>query len=61
MLAGRGAWRLQGGGFAGTIQAFVPKDLLEQYRATLEGVFGKGSCYVLNVRNYGAIQVTQDL
>ena len=61
VLAGRGAWRLQGGGFAGTIQAFVPKDLLEQYRATLEGVFGKGSCYVLNVRNYGAIQVTQDL
>ena len=35
VLAGRGAWRLQGGGFAGTIQAFVPKDLLEQYRATL--------------------------
>lgn len=61
VLADRGAWRLQGGGFAGTIQAFVPKDLLEQYRATLEGVFGKGSCYVLNVRNYGAIQVTQDL
>lgn len=61
VLAGRGAWRLQGGGFAGTIQAFVPKDLLEQYRATLEGVFGKDSCYVLNVRNYGAIQVTQDL
>ena len=61
VLAGRGAWRLQGGGFAGTIQAFVPKALLEQYRATLEGVFGKGSCYVLNVRNYGAIQVTQDL
>lgn len=61
VLAGRGAWRLQGGGFAGTIQAFVPKDLLEQYRATLEGVFGKGSCYVLNVRNYGAIQVTQNL
>lgn len=61
VLAGRGAWRLQGGGFAGTIQAFVPKDLLEQYRAMLEGVFGKGSCYVLNVRNYGAIQVTQDL
>lgn len=61
VLEGRGAWRLQGGGFAGTIQAFVPKDLLEQYRATLERVFGEGSCYVLNVRNYGAIQVTQDL
>lgn len=61
VLAGRGAWRLQGGGFAGTIQAFVPKDLLEQYRSTLEGVFGEGSCYVLNVRNYGAVQVTQNL
>lgn len=57
VLEGRGAWRLQGGGFAGTIQAFVPDDLLEAYRATMDGVFGAGSCYVLSVRNYGAIKV----
>ena len=57
VLAGRGAWRLQGGGFAGTIQAFVPYDLLEEYKAQLEGVFGQGACYVLNIRNYGGVRV----
>ncbi len=61
LLTGRGAWRLQGGGFAGTIQAFVPHDLLEKYRDTMDGVFGKGACYVLNVRNYGAVAVTENL
>ena len=61
ILAGRGAWRLQGGGFAGTIQAFVPMDLLESYRAAIDGVFGDGSCYVLSVRNYGAVPVTEDM
>ncbi len=61
ILTGRGAWRLQGGGFAGTIQAFVPQDLLPAYRAAIDGVFGPGSCHVLNVRNYGAVQVTPQL
>lgn len=61
VLEGRGAWRLQGGGFAGTIQAFVPRDLLEAYRAALDGVFGQGACHVLNVRNYGAVRVTPAL
>ncbi len=61
ILAGRGAWRLQGGGFAGTIQAFVPLDLLDAYRAAIDGVFGEGSCHVLNIRNYGAIRVTPEL
>ena len=61
ILAGRGAWRLQGGGFAGTIQAFVPLDLLETYRSTIDSVFGEGSCYVLSVRNYGAVPVTEEM
>ena len=61
VLEGRGAWRLQGGGFAGTIQAFVPLDLLESYRAAIDGVFGAGSCHVLTVRNHGAIEVTPEL
>ena len=61
MLEGAGAWRLQGGGFAGTIQAFVPADRLERYIATMESAFGKGSCYVLSVRNYGAIRVEEKL
>ena len=61
VLNGRGAWRLQGGGFAGTIQAFVPLDLLDTYKAAIDGVFGEGSCYVLSVRNYGAVEVTPEL
>ena len=61
VLEGAGAWRLQGGGFAGTIQAFVPADRLERYIATMESAFGKGSCYVLSVRNYGAIRVEEKL
>lgn len=61
VLGDRGAWRLQGGGFAGTIQAFVPMDLLDTYKAAIDAVFGQGSCYVLSIRNYGAIPVTPDL
>ena len=61
VLEGCGAWRLQGGGFAGTIQAFVPAHLLEAYRAAMDNVFGRGSCYVLDVRNYGALRVTEAL
>lgn len=61
VLNGRGAWRLQGGGFAGTIQAFVPVDLLDAYKAAIDGCFGEGSCHVLNIRNYGAVPVTSDM
>ena len=49
-----GAWRMQGGGFAGTIQAYVPQPLLERYRTAVERVFGAGSCYVLRLREEGA-------
>ena len=49
-----GAWRMQGGGFAGTIQAFVPAGCLEGYRAAMDGVFGPGSCHVLALREQGA-------
>ena len=61
VLNGRGAWRLQGGGFAGTIQAFVPVDLLDAYKAAIDGCFGEGSCHVLNIRNYGAVPVTPEM
>ena len=57
LLGARGAWRVHGGGFAGTIQAFVPLDLLEGYRKAMEAVFGKGSCYVLRVRPHGGVKV----
>ena len=57
VLKGKGAWRVHGGGFAGTIQAFVPNDLLDDYISTLESVFGKGNCHKLFIRSKGAVQV----
>ncbi|HHW46357.1 MAG TPA: galactokinase [Clostridiales bacterium] len=52
-LNGRGACRVHGGGFAGTIQVFIPNDMLEDYKLYIESVFGQGSCYVLNIRPIG--------
>ncbi len=57
ILDGRGVCRVHGGGFAGTIQAFVPNDLLDSYRERLESVFGEGSCYVLTIRPVGGTKV----
>lgn len=57
ILEGKGAWRVHGGGFAGTIQAFVPNDMLETYKTAIEGVFGEGSCHVLIIRPVGGCQV----
>ena len=57
VLKGKGGWRVHGGGFAGTIQAFVPNDLVDEYKKNLEHVFGEGSCLVLKVRKYGGIKV----
>ncbi len=57
LLAGKGAWRVHGGGFAGTIQAFVPMDMLEDYRESMEKVFGEGSCHVLSIRSAGGTKV----
>jgi len=57
VLKSQGAWRVHGGGFAGTIQAFVPRHLLEKYISTLEHVFGKGACQSLFIRRKGAGRV----
>ena len=57
VLRGKGAWRVHGGGFAGTIQAFVPSGLLDTYKSTLEGIFGEGACYVLNIRPIGGTEI----
>ena len=55
LLQGRGASRVHGGGFAGTIQAFVPLDLLDSFRAGMEAVLGEGSCQVLSIRPEGGV------
>ena len=57
ILKGKGAWRVHGGGFAGTIQAFVPVDMLGEFCEKMEAVFSKGSCYVLSVRPFGGIKL----
>jgi len=53
----RGAWRVHGGGFAGTVQAFVPHALSAQYKSYMETVFGEGSVHVLQIRPAGAIRL----
>lgn len=55
LLGGRGACRVHGGGFAGTIQAFVPDDLLCSYVKTMEELFGPGSCHRLAIRPWGGV------
>ncbi|MFR3418697.1 MAG: galactokinase [Eubacterium sp.] len=57
LLKGKGAWRVHGGGFAGTIQAFVPNDMLDTYKETINRVFGDGSCHVLIIRPVGGARV----
>lgn len=53
LLKGRGAVRVHGGGFAGTIQAFVPMDMVEEFRSGMEAVLGKDRCHVLTIRPVG--------
>lgn len=55
-LGGRGAYRVHGGGFAGTVQAFVPLDMLDGFCAAMEGALGKGACHVLSVRPQGGVE-----
>ena len=56
-LGSHGVSRVHGGGFAGTIQAFVENDTVETYRQAMDHVFGGGSCHVLKIRKYGGMQV----
>lgn len=56
MLEGKGAWRIHGGGFAGTILTFVPNDMLKTFTRKMEAVFGAHSCTVLDIRHAGAVQ-----
>ena len=55
-LNGRGAYRVHGGGFAGTIQAFVPFDILDAFVAGMDAALGKGACHVLSIRPQGGVE-----
>ncbi len=56
-LAGRGAYRVHGGGFAGTVQAFVPFDLLDSFRSGMDDALGTGACHVLSIRPQGGVEM----
>ena len=56
-LGGRGGYRVHGGGFAGTVQAFVPFDMLDGFVAGMDGVLGKGACHVLSIRPQGGVEM----
>ena len=60
VLAGDGAQRVHGGGFAGTIQAYVPLARLDAYIALIEDAFGKGSCTPLMIRPEGAVMMPME-
>ncbi len=59
LLRGKGAWRVHGGGFAGTTLNFVPNDMVNHFVEQMENVFGAHSCFVLDVRPEGAAIVLQ--
>ena len=56
-LHGQGAYRVHGGGFAGTVQAFVPFEILDDFRAGIDGVLGEGACHVLSIRPQGGVEM----
>ena len=56
-LAGQGAYRVHGGGFAGTVQAFVPFGILEDFRTGIDSVLGEGACHVLSIRPQGGVEM----
>jgi galactokinase len=59
LLSEKGAWRVHGGGFAGTIQAFVPNDAAASYIERMESVFGSDACYRLRIRSVGGYEIKE--
>lgn len=53
-----GACRVHGGGFAGTIQAFVPHNKIELFSTEMNRIFGEGSCYILSIRPVGGVEIS---
>ena len=57
ILGNKGAVRVHGGGFAGTIQAFVPSEMVKEYKDSIERIFGDGSCHQMKIRPVGGIEI----
>ena len=56
-LAGKGAYRVHGGGFAGTVQAFVPYEILDAFQAGIDAALGQGACHILSIRPQGGVEM----
>lgn len=57
ILGENGAFRVHGGGFAGTVQAFVPNEMVEEFKSKIEAVFGEGMCHILSIRPVGGTEI----
>ena len=55
-LQGKGAYRVHGGGFAGTVQAFVPYEILDSFKAGIDAALGEGACHILSIRPQGGVE-----
>ena len=60
LLEGTGAWRIHGGGFAGSIQCLVPISGYEGFRAAMDGYYGEGACFELRIRGCGAYRIPEE-
>ena len=56
-LAGKGAYRVHGGGFAGTVQAFVPFEILDSFKSGIDAALGEGACHILSIRPQGGVEM----
>ncbi|MFB1646670.1 galactokinase [Campylobacter molothri] len=57
ILKDKGVSRVHGGGFAGTIQAYIPLELVQEYEESMKNIFGQDSCHILNIRNIGVTKL----
>ena len=57
LLKDKGAYRVHGGGFAGTVQAFVPQEILDNFKENIEKIVGKNNCHILSIRPVGGIKL----
>ncbi len=60
LLNGKGAVRVHGGGFAGTIQAFVPLELADAYTSEMNRIFGENACQKMRIRPVGGVEITKE-
>ena len=59
LMQGSGASRVHGGGFAGTVQAFVPLDRLESFQSGIDDALGQGACHILSIRPWGGVEILE--